>query len=476
MVPVSHPLSHAQRALWFLHGLAPASGVYNTGVALAVRSAVDVRALRSAVAWTSERHVMLRCTFVESGGEPVRTSGALAPALLGIRELPGADPDEVRRSVRRELIAPFDLAAEGAFRFRLLRTRPDEAVLLIAGHHIGTDAVSNWILLRDTMHAYRAYADGTEPEPARALDSYDEYVAKEAARIDSPRGARMARHWHQVCEGASPARLPLDRSRPAGPAGSGSTYHIDLGADRLAPLREAAREAGVSLFAFLLGTFQGLLHRYTRQNHFLVGCPTSTRISPGARDAVGNYINTLLFRADFAPGATFRGAAEAAQEQVKNGMSALEYPFELVTRTVHRPRTGPGSALCRITFNLIGTANPDPLLQLLLDGEPDGARLEFAGLEIAPYELAQAEGQLDLAVSLRQSARSLSIDCRYDPELFDEATIESFAHLFVRALDTAAAGPDSRIARLPLWDPPGMPQSAAGDGAEVADAAGAGRA
>ncbi|MFD4504901.1 condensation domain-containing protein [Streptomyces sp. NPDC058457] len=143
-----------------------------------------------------------------------------------------------------------------------------------------------------------------------------------------------------------------------------------------------ARE--VTLFAVLLGVRQGLLHRYTRQNRFLIGCPTTTRISPDTREVVGNYINTLVFRADLAPGSTFREAATAADRQVRSGLGKLGYPFELLTRTMNRPRTGGGCSLCRITLNLIGAPTGDPLL--LLD-PADGATAEFAGLQPAPYEL-----------------------------------------------------------------------------------------
>ncbi|MFJ1551051.1 condensation domain-containing protein [Streptomyces sp. NPDC088246] len=200
----------------------------------------------------------------------------------------------------------------------------------------------------------------------------------------------------------------------------------------------------------LLGVLQGLLHRYTRQNRFLIGCPTTTRISPDTREVVGNYINTLVFRADLAPGSTFREAATAADRQVRSGLGKLGYPFELLTRTMNRPRTGGGSSLCRITLNLIGAPTGDPLLRLLLD-PADGATAEFAGLQLAPYELPQAEGQLDLAINVRQSAETLAVDFRYDVDLFDPSTIERFAGYFTRAIDAALADPDSAISQLSLF-------------------------
>lgn len=450
-----HPLSHAQQSLWFLYRLAPDAAVYNTGVALTVRSAVDLPALERAIEATAERHDMLRSLFAEHDGGAARTVTDRHPLGLELRELPGLGDERLRTAVRDALREPFRLERDGAFRFVLLRRGAEDAVLLMAGHHIGTDATSNWLILRDLLQSYRRVVDGQEPDLAPLTADYDDYAARERDLLGSPRGARMEQYWHGFCAGATPAEIPTDRPRPASSSHTGSTYHLDLSGPRVAGLRELALADEVSLFSLLLGIFQGLLHRYTRQNAFLVGAPTTTRLSPATREVVGNFINTLLFRADLAPGASFRDAARAVDGQVKAGLGRVGYPFELLTRTVNRPRVGAGSALCRITFNMIGTSSPDPLLRLLLDAA-DGAPAEFAGLRIAPFELPQAEGQLDLAVNVRQSVDSLAVDFRYDVDLFDEATIERFAGYFVRAVDAALADPDAAVARLALVDAAAM--------------------
>ena len=58
-----YPLSRTQEAQWFLHRLAPDSGAYNTGVAVRVRSALDLPLLRNAVSAVTDRHEMLRSLF-----------------------------------------------------------------------------------------------------------------------------------------------------------------------------------------------------------------------------------------------------------------------------------------------------------------------------------------------------------------------------------------------------------------------------
>src|SRR2546421_8791178 len=66
------PLSHGQRALWFLYRLAPESPAYNLLYAARVRSQLDLPALHRAVQILLERHPMLTATYTSRDGEPVQ--------------------------------------------------------------------------------------------------------------------------------------------------------------------------------------------------------------------------------------------------------------------------------------------------------------------------------------------------------------------------------------------------------------------
>src|SRR5690606_15310530 len=66
------PVSHGQRALWFLHQLAPESAAYNIAFALRLRSRSDARAIRAAFQAILDRHDILRSTFHERDGGPIR--------------------------------------------------------------------------------------------------------------------------------------------------------------------------------------------------------------------------------------------------------------------------------------------------------------------------------------------------------------------------------------------------------------------
>src|SRR2546421_10688188 len=66
------PLSHGQRALWFLYRLASESPAYNLLYAAHVRSPLDIPSLQRAVQALIERHPLLTATYTMRDGEPLQ--------------------------------------------------------------------------------------------------------------------------------------------------------------------------------------------------------------------------------------------------------------------------------------------------------------------------------------------------------------------------------------------------------------------
>ncbi|GAA3804166.1 hypothetical protein GCM10022403_042630 [Streptomyces coacervatus] len=450
---VVHPLSHAQQAQWFLHALAPGSGAYNTGVAVRVRSAVDIRALRQAVTAIGPRHGMLRSRYAEADGRPVRVESDTGPVRLTERACTGAGEEELRAAVRAELGVPFSLRDEVPFRFVLLTRSPEDAVLLVAGHHISTDAVSNTLLLRDLLQAYQGIGGPADAPSLAPTADYGDHVDKEQRLLDSARGKAMEGYWSGVSHGSTPAGLPTDHPRPATQSFTGDTLRMTVPPELADAVRTFALRAGVTSYAVLLGAFQSVLYRHTRQGDFVLGVPATTRLSSRMRDVVGNFMNTVVLRARFGAGTTFNDAVHDTDEQLKLSMDAVRYPFSLLARVSGTSRAAGRSPLYQITFNMLATARFDALLRPVLDTTHPELVTRHAGLSLSPYHLPQQEGQVDLAVDVLQGEDRLAVDFRYDSRLYERATVERLAEHFLRALDVATRTPDLRVAAARLWAP-----------------------
>ncbi|MFD0390917.1 condensation domain-containing protein [Tistrella bauzanensis] len=156
------PLTPGQAGLWFLWRMAPEAATYNVAGAVTLKGALDASLMRDALLAVVRRHDALRCRFVEVAGRPRQVIDR--DARIDWSEV---DADAVADGLRAHLAGvaarPFDLEAGPLLRACLVRIAPDRDVLLLALHHIVTDAWSGDILLRDLLTAYAALAGGAAP-------------------------------------------------------------------------------------------------------------------------------------------------------------------------------------------------------------------------------------------------------------------------------------------------------------------------
>jgi hypothetical protein len=175
------PLLPAQRQLWFLDRLGARDGVYTISQSWRLSGALDVAALRRALAAVVDRHEALRAGFTETGGEPVQV---IAPpgtvpevSFVDLRDA-GAPATAAEPVLAAERSRAFDLAKPPLVRGLLVALADDVHLFVLTLHHIVADAASVGILLRELTALLRADAPAL-PEPAVR---YGDYAAWQASR------------------------------------------------------------------------------------------------------------------------------------------------------------------------------------------------------------------------------------------------------------------------------------------------------
>nr|WP_269810487.1 condensation domain-containing protein [Kineosporia rhizophila] len=417
-----------QQALWLLHSMAPHSSAYNAGGAGLFRPGPDLPVLHKAVAAVVRRHDMLRSRFVERDGQVVRVvpRGLTQTSVLRVENLGDADDGELRRAVTAASRQPYDLGKEGPFRAVLIH-RPHDAVLLLGTHHIASDATSQWLIWRDLMDAYEAYAGGRGPAWMPTHTGYHDHVAREEDLMASPRGARMREYWRGITDGAAQVQLPLDRPRPATPSYRGQTVARRMPARAV---RESAARQGVSPFALMLGSFQMLLHRYTGQRDFSLVCPASTRRRNSA-EVVGYFVNPITVRVRFDENTTVADIIDGAGDQLRNGMARAACPYE--------------HGAYRVSMTMVPADRLGGRMQQVYDHE-----IELAGRRLSYFEVPHLEGQCDLSAEITEGADDFTVAFRYDSDLFEPATVERMLEQYLTLTGNAARRPDGPADRVPM--------------------------
>src|SRR5690606_937882 len=136
------PISHGQRALWFLYQLAPDSVAYNIAAAIRIRSPLDVHAARAAFQTILDRHDVLRSTFRERDGEPIRVVAGHQELAWQEVSVAGMDVEAIRERMLADSRRPFDLTRGPLFRVFLYTRAEDDHFLMVNVHHIVFDARS----------------------------------------------------------------------------------------------------------------------------------------------------------------------------------------------------------------------------------------------------------------------------------------------------------------------------------------------
>lgn len=444
------PLSVVQQSMWTTYRLAPGSSAYNTVLRLRARGHVDTEALARAVRALQGRHEQVRSLFTEHQGRPCRVPLGEPPDAFVLLDLADADETGLLAASRSAGMTPFRLETEGPLRIVLVRRSPDDAVLVVAAHHIINDFVSRALLVRDLLSAYADAAVGRTPLLPPVPASYDDQVDAENRFLASDAGDHAAAQWRHALAGAEPAELPLDRPRPTVRAYAGDTVERRLPADLVAGLARVAEAAGVTAFAFLLAAFQSLVHRWTGQGDFLLGVPATARPGRGMREVVGCFTNTLPVRARLRPGSTFHDVAVEAGREVLRALGGGRYPSALLGRSIGAEQAAPlyHMALFLVDTERMYRSVPRPPEQ----GRPEGPSVPCAGLRIAMIDTAQQEGQLDLLLRMEQGPETISTAYSYDTDVLDRATVERIADGFERILRAMVAAPDTPVADVPLTD------------------------
>ena len=448
--PLPLPLSHGQRAIWFVQQLAPGSSAYNCFVAARIRSEVDFPALHRSFLQLAQRHPVLRTTYAVHEGLPVQLVHERLALHLRQSNVAGRSEGELEQLVEQLVRRPFDLEHEPAWRMDLLTRSPREHLFVLTLHHIAVDLATMQLLLEELGTLYRAENEGTPVElPAPSL-TFGDHVRWEEELLAGPEGERLFSHWKQELSGELPVLdLPLDHPRPARQSYRGASHAFSLAPELVRRARAVAKAEGTTFLTVLTAAFQALLHRYTGQPEVIVGTPVPGRQGlQGLERVAGSFINMLPLRSQLSGEPSFQELLAGTNASLKRGRAHQEYPFSRLVERLVLSRDASRSPIFQAMIMLQRTAREE--LSAFFLRTHDAMRVELGGLVLEPLQLSQQEGLTDLSLEMTEQQGRLYCELKYDAALFEPATIAGMASAFAHVLEAAVEEPSRKVAELPL--------------------------
>ncbi|MDQ1592734.1 MAG: hypothetical protein QOG71_3361 [Pyrinomonadaceae bacterium] len=449
-----HPLSYGQRALWFLHQLAPESAAYNVFFAMRVVSDLNVAALRRAFQTLIDRHPSLRTTYFTRDGQPTQLIHDAREVHFEEIDAATWSADELDERLVEAAHRPFDLEQDTLFRVHLFKRTAQQHILLLTAHHIAIDLWS-LVLLMNELRLMRPTNDGEDghaptslPEPAAP---YTDFIRWQSEMLAGEHGERLREYWQKHLAGEPPLlKLPVDRPPPPVQTYRGASYTFKLDEQLTARLAEVAKTERATLYMVLLAAFEVLLHKYTAQEDVWVGSLASGRSRAQFKSTVGYFVNPIVLRANLSGDQTFAEFLRQVRLNVLAALKRQDYPFPLLIERLQPVRDPSRSPLFQALFLLQRLHRlEDHNVPMFVMGEA-GARMELAGHEVESYALQERVAQFELELIMVEAEGTLSGALRYNTDLFDHATIARMADHFQTLLESIVAHPEQRLADLSL--------------------------
>ncbi len=430
--------TEAQRELWTASQLGDdASCAFNESVSLVLEGTLDVEAMNLALGDLTQRHESLRMTFAPDGASfVVAQSVSSAPRR---EDFSGKGASEREAALAKlkvaEVETAFDLGTGPLCRFVLITMAPDRHVLIITAHHVVCDGWSLAVMLADLGKLYTARKNKTEhtAKPVR----FSDYAAAQAAYEKSPDYAADEAFWmKQFSVQPDPLELPLDRARPKVKTYASRRIDHVLDAQLVDAVKKLGSKSSTSFFTTLLAGFGALLHRLTHQDEVVIAIPSAGQSATGMLELVGHCVNALPLR--------------FATQRAEPAATLLSRVRGVMLDAVEHQRLTFGSLVKKLGV----TRDPSrlPLVSVLfnVDQAIDGDKLGFAGLRASFASNPRHYENFEIFINAAEYRGVLTLECQYNTDLFDDATIRRWLASYETMLRDWTAHADRTVGALDI--------------------------
>jgi amino acid adenylation domain-containing protein len=449
-----YPLTHGQKALWFLQRLSTEGGANNCAFAGRIPIPLDIPAFERAVYRLSERHPILRTTFAaisENGREPVQC--VHASPLAGCFELvdaTGMSQAELNRRMKEAIYQRFDLERGPLLRALLFKLAEANHVFIPLMHHSITDMWSIAIFIHELGQFYTAEKNGVPLELKPIPATYEDHVRAQMEMLAGPEGERLWDFWRQELSGDLPViNLPSDRPRPPVYTYHGAGLSIRFGVEFTGKVGAIAKSQGADLMTLSLAVFQVLLHRYTGQEDIIVASPKACRSRKMVK-VLGYFVNAVPIRATLQGNPRFSEFLKQVKQRSHSSFEHGEFPYSLLVERLNIPRDPSRTSLAQAVFAWQKTTRlvSKGISTFALNDE--GSRLELEELVLESMVLPARVAPYEITLQMSEVDGELGATIEYNTDLYEAATINRMLAHLKALFESIIADPEQRVGDIPM--------------------------
>jgi amino acid adenylation domain-containing protein len=435
------PATPSQTEIWLSVQMGDAANcAYNLSQSFRLTGTLNQSALESALQQLVHRHESLRTTF-SSNGESLCIVADLPidiPSIDLTSLSPPARDLQLAQIVKQDLDLPFKIEQGPLFRAQIIKLAAQEHLLLLNAHHIICDGWSWGILIEDLGGLYSAAVQGIAPDLPVA-EKFSDYARAEIAAAQQPDAADTEQYWlAQFADAVPVVDFPTDRPRPTFRTFNAARVDYDLAGEISAGLKQLGKQFGCSFNTTILAGFEVLLHRLTGQTDLVVGIPACGQVASGQDRLVGHCTNLLPLRTQIDGKQSFTAYLKQRRSIILDAYDHQQFTFGSLVSKLALTRDPSRIPLVPIMFNLDRAAASNSQL--------------FSGLKLDSHLNPREFETFELFINAVELADKMVLECQYNTNLFDRATIDRHLSEFETLLRGIIANPEQLISQLPLLD------------------------
>lgn len=445
------PLTEGQKALWFLHQLAPDSPAYNLVYSGKISPQIDIEMMKEAFMGLYSRHPMLDVTFHTVDGSPIQRTHKGRTIDFREHDVTSLTDDEIKSLLIEHANKPFNLEKGPVVRLELFKTSDNSHITLLCMHHIVSDAWSVTLFMNDLIESYFSRKLGKEPEWEEVEAQYHDFVRWEQAHLEGDSGDRMLEYWKgQLADAPLILDLPTDRPRPPVQTFNGAAYGFKLDEQLTKQVIDLSQQQNATLFTTLLSGFEILLHRYCNQEDLIVGVPLAGRNQPELHDLIGYFINPVAVRSQVDDDPTFNDYVSRNSESVVGALENQHYPLAKLVDQLKVPRDPSRSPVFQVSFSMEkipGLDGGDAAVFMIGQG---GHKIHVGDITVETVDLTLRQAQFEITLVVEEADGILYGCWQYNSDLFDESTIAYLNKLYAQVLSQVSENPELHISEINL--------------------------
>ena len=422
------PLTPNQQRLRFLEEFHGPSDQYHISFIIDIEGELEIALLNKAIAQLISRHRILRCQI----GEIEQESYQYVDDSLDISLEQIGPVENVEDSIVTFVRKPFSFKEGALVRFGLCTQASNKFTFVLVVHHIIFDAGSTKTLFDELIENYQQLLYQTTQVatiPSFDFLDYAHYIANHKNKIE-------AEFWFNKFEGASFVHhLPLEKER--------SKFTSNLAEDYLVTLPEPLAK---SIFLFtkenrcsnnLLFTtvFSAFIARWGQEPDVILGVPYSHREREEFDNALGFFINNLIYRANIDNYDCLEQLLPFMKQQQIDNIANAHTPFDAVVELINPERSDLHSPIFQICMNYQKSSVKD---------------VAFGGLSFQAKQPPAARAKFDLVLTVIESTAGFALEWKYNRDIFLASTIKNVANGFSQFLANCLDSPRQKFELLPL--------------------------